>query len=313
MMIGSKLIAMLDLGYDYATCVRNSEKVSWKLDEVLPPDTKLDFSRPFLPAALSGDSRIAILNDHEKLKLNQITGNSYMNLFGFVEEYIIAQTVDHAQAEMYGDHMAIRALLRFAEEECKHQHLFHRYCGLFAESFGSECKVLDNAAEVAAVVLSKSPLAVMTVTLHLEIMTQAHYTESVRDNDKIDPLFSSLLKYHWLEEAQHARIDALELDKLVSTATPEMITQLFDHYLELGGAIDGLLDAQANMDVDSLSKATGRTFSESERATIHKAQHAAYRQTFLVAGMVNRQFANILEKISPEGAKRVAEVAAALS
>lgn len=304
---------MLDLGYDYATCVRNSEKVAWKLDEVLPPNTKLDFTHPFLPTALSGDSRISILNDKEKLKLNQITGNSYMNLFGFVEEYIIAQTVDHAQAEMYGDHMAIRALLRFAEEECKHQHLFKRYCAMFAEGFGSECKVLDNAAEVAGVVLSKSPIAVMLVTLHLEIMTQAHYTESIRDNDKIDSLVASILKFHWLEEAQHARIDALELDKLVSAATPELITQGFDQYLELGGAIDGLLEAQSNMDVESLSKATGRTFSESERAAIQKAQHAAYRNTFLVSGMVNRQYANILQQISPEGAKRVAEVAAALS
>jgi hypothetical protein len=305
--------AMLDLGYDYATCVRNSEKVSWKLDEVLPPDTKLDFSRPFLPTALAGDGRISILSDSEKLKLNHITGNSYMNLFAFVEEYIIATTVDHAQAEMYGDHMAIRALLRFAEEECKHQALFHRYCGMFAESFGSECKVLDNAAEVASVVLSKSPLAVVMITLHLEIMTQAHYTESVRDNATIDPLFASLLKNHWLEEAQHARIDALELDKIASVATPEMITKGFDDYLELGGAVDGLLDAQATMDIESLSKATGRTFSADERAAIHKAQHAAYRNTFLISGMTNRQFVNVLEQLSPAGAKRVADCAASLA
>ena len=47
---------MLELTYDYATCVRNSEKISWRVDEVLPPDTRLDFTRPFLPEALSGDS-----------------------------------------------------------------------------------------------------------------------------------------------------------------------------------------------------------------------------------------------------------------
>jgi hypothetical protein len=94
---------MLDLGYDYATCVRNSEKVAWKLDDVLPPNTKLDFSHPFRPT-LSGDSRISILNDREKLKLNQITGNSYMNLFGFVEEYIIAQTV----GARFGDELISR-------------------------------------------------------------------------------------------------------------------------------------------------------------------------------------------------------------
>lgn len=304
---------MLDLGYDYASCVRNSEKVSWKLDEVFPPDTRLDFSRPFLPAALSGDSQVAILDQGEKLKLNHITGHSYMNLFGFVEEYIIATTVDHAQAEMYGDHTAIRALLRFAEEELKHQALFDRYCKAFLEGFGSECKVLDNAAEVAGVILSKSPMAVALITLHLEIMTQAHYTESVRDNESIDPLFASLLKAHWLEEAQHARIDALELDKLADAATPELITRAFDDYLDLCAAVDGLLEAQTNMDIDSLGKATGRSFSDREREAIFAAQHAAYRNTFLISGMSNRQFVGVLEKLSPAGAKRVAERVASLA
>jgi hypothetical protein len=304
---------MLDLGYDYATCVRNSEKVSWKLDDVLPTSTKLDYSRPFLPSMFSGESRIPILSKDEGLKLNQITGNSYMNLFGFVEEYIIATAVDHAQAEMYGDHDAIRALLRFGEEEIKHQQLFGRYLKLFAESFGSPCKVLDNAAEIAAVILSKSPISVMLITLHLEIMTQAHYTESVRDNAGVDPLFASLLKHHWLEEAQHARIDALELDKLLDAATPEAITQGFDHYLELCSAVAGLLGVQTDFDIDSLSRATGRTFSEDEKATIRSAQHTAYRNTFLISGMTNPQFVGILNKISADGARRTAELAASFA
>lgn len=305
--------AMLDLGYDYATCIRNSEQVCWKLDDVMPPGTALDFSQPFLPAALSGEARLSLLSPAEKLKLNHISGNSYLNLFAFVEEYIIATAVDHAQAEMYGDHEALRALLRFAEEEIKHQALFARYCAAFAEGFGSECQVLDNAAEVAGVILSKTPIAVLLITLHLEIMTQAHYTESVRQDAAIDPLFASLLKHHWLEEAQHARIDALELDKLAQLASPEMIDIAFADYIDLCGAVDGLLEAQTIMDIESLTKATGRSFTPAERQAIHAAQHAAYRSSFLVAGMTNRQFVSILGKLSPEGARRVADRVASLA
>lgn len=301
---------MLELGYDYSTCIRNSEKVSWKVDEVIPPGTEMDFSRTFLPGPFSGEGRISVLRDDEKLKLNQITGNSYLNLFRFVEEYIIATAVDHAQAEMYGDHLAIRALLRFAEEELKHQELFRRALATFAEGFGSRCEVLDNAAEVAGVILGKSPIAVMLITLHLELMTQAHYTESIRDNESIDPVFATLLKHHWLEEAQHARIDALELDKLLDSATPEMIDKGFADYLELCQAVDGLLAAQTGMDIESLSAATGRSFSDDEKQAITVGQHAAYRHTFLVAGMTNRQFVNTLEKIVGDGAKRTAELAA---
>ena len=187
---------MLDLDYDYASCVRNSEKVSWKLDDVMPRDTRLDFQRPFLPLALAGRGDLEFLSTDEARTLNQITANAYLNLFGFVEEYIIALAVQHAQAEMFGDHDAIRALVRFADEEVKHQALFHRYVAAFQRDFGHPCKVLDSAAEVAGVVLSKTPIAVMLVTLHLEIMTQAHYIECVKDDTDVDhSLRARLLRF----------------------------------------------------------------------------------------------------------------------
>ncbi len=304
---------MLKLSYDYASVVRNSEKVSWTVDEVMPPGTRLDFGRPFLPDALEGSSRVPGLTPAERLKLNHITSNAYMNLFAFLEEYIIAMAVNHAQAEMHGDHDAIRALVRFAEEELKHQKLFFRYLDAFKEGFGHPCRVLGDAAAVAHVILSKSPMAVLLMTLHLEIMTQAHYTESARNDDRLDPLFVSLLEHHWLEEAQHAKIDALELAKLVEDATPELIQKAFDDYLDLLGDFDGLLASQARMDLTSLSGALGRAFSEAEGLEIVRQQHAAYRRTFLVLGMTNPMFVKIAGQMYSEGAARVADAARALA
>src|SRR5688572_4815797 len=212
---------MLGLTYDYSSCIKNSEKVSWKVDEVMPPATKLDFSRRFLPSTLTGSDRVEFLTERERLTLNHINGNAYINLFAFVEEYIVATAVNHAQAEMFGDHSAVRALVRFAEEEIKHQELFWRYLAAFKRDFPHPCEVLGSAAAVAQVILSKSPMAVLMVTLHLELMTQAHFTESVRSDASLDPLFVSMLKHHWQEECQHAKIDALELDKLISMSGPE--------------------------------------------------------------------------------------------
>jgi hypothetical protein len=98
----------------------------------------------------------------------------------------------------------------------------------------------------------------MLVTLHLEIMTQAHYVECVKDDTDIDPLFVKLLRFHWMEESQHARIDALELDKLLEAATPAAIDTALDDYLGLIDAFDGLLKSQADMDARSLAGATAR-------------------------------------------------------
>src|SRR6185436_1268126 len=95
---------MFELTYAYATCVRNSEKIAWRVDEVMSADAQLDFSRPFLPAALTGSGRLDFLTAPERLTLNHINGNAYVNLFAFVEEYIVATAVNHAQAEMFADH-----------------------------------------------------------------------------------------------------------------------------------------------------------------------------------------------------------------
>jgi hypothetical protein len=304
---------MLELDYDYASCVRNSEKIAWKIDDVMPVGTHLDFTRSFLPGALAGRGDVSFLSADEARKLNQITGNAYLNLFAFVEEYLIAVAVQHAHAEMFGDKDAIRALVRFADEEVKHQALFHRYLEAFQRDFGHECGVLGSAAEVAGVILSKSPIAVMLVTLHLEIMTQAHYVECVKDDSNLDPLFAKLLRFHWLEESQHARIDALELDKLVSAATPELLETAFADYLGLIDAFDGLLKAQADMDVPALQRATGRTFDPQQAAAIVSSQHRGYRHTFLVYGMTNANFLETLAKISPAAAARVSHRAQELA
>lgn len=303
---------MLELHYEYADCVRNSERVSWLVDEVIPPGTRLDFSKAFLPDALCGAPRVAFLDDSERLTLNQINGNAYLNLFAFVEEYIIAQVANHVQAEMFGDHNALRALTRFADEELKHQQVFWRFREAFDRDFSTHCSVLSAPAEVAAIILGKSPIAVMFVTYHLELMTQQHYTECVRGRNELDPLFVKLLHHHWLEESQHARIDALELAKLVAAATPDLIDRAFADYLDLVGAFDGLLAQQAGFDLESLVAATGRRFSEREAKQVVDVQHAAYRRTFLTFGMRNRAFVDMVKSLSADGAQRIAHRAEVL-
>lgn len=304
---------MLELNFDYRSCVSNSEKVAWRVEDILPEGTNLDFSRPFLPDALVGASKLAVLGEKEKVTLNQITGNAYLNLFQFVEEYILVSAVQHAQAEMFGDHDAIRALVRFADEEVKHQQLFKRYRVAFDRGVGKPCAVLECAAEVAGVILSKSPMAVMLTTCHIELMTLQHYTECVKDDAGVDPLFAKLLRSHWVEESQHAKIDALELDKVASAATPDRIGLAFDEYLGILEAFDGLLLQQAEMDVASLASLTGNAYGPDAAAAIKRSQHAGYRKTFLWYGMTNPTFVDYLRKMSADGAARVAARAKELS
>ena len=298
--------------YSYQECLDNSKKVSWAEEDVFAGKT-FDFSRRFLPNKLSGVNDIACLNEDEKRRLNQIMGNAYCHIFAFVEEFIIPMVMQEALKNTYGDEVRLRSLLRFAEEELKHQELFRRSMALFDQGFGTECGLIPGREEVAKVVLSKSPLAVLYLTTVIEWFTQLHYVEHVRDGSGLDELFRDLLKFHWLEEAQHAKLDTLLIDEISGTATAEERERAVDELLELGTAIDALLLQQIGLNIETLEKATGRTFTDAEKEEITRQTRHAWRWTFLVSGLEHPKFVQVVNALTTKGSEKIKTAVAALS
>jgi hypothetical protein len=303
---------MLSHDYSYPEILQNSLKVAWTERQVL--DGKdFDYSKRFLPNRLSGVDGVRCLNDREKLKLNQIMGNAYCHIFAYVEEYIIPQALEAAQKDIYGDETRLRALLRFAEDESKHQELFRRSNALFEKGFGVKCGLIPAREEVAKVVLSKSRLCSYLLTSMIEWFTQLHYVEHVRDRSELDGLFRDLVRYHWMDEAQHAKIDTLLIDEIVREISEEDRETAVDELLELGGAVDGLLSQQADLDLESLEKAIGRTLSDRDKEEIKRNTHRAYRWTFLVSGLEHPNFVKIVSELTRRGPAKLEAVARALS
>lgn len=229
-----------------------------------------------------------------------------------MEDYIVATAVKHASAEVFGDAWALRALLRFGDEELKHQQLFSRFASAFERDFPTPCGCVPNAAGVAAVILSKSPLAVMLVTLHLELVTQLHYTDSVRlgaAEENLEPLFASMLRHHWIEEAQHAKVDVLELRKLAATASVERRAGAIDDYLDILRGFDDILRQQRELDWSSLCAAVGRPLGDDTRDSFEVAQRAAYREAFLLGGLEHRAFKAEVETLLPASAEKLDDFA----
>ena len=304
---------MLNHDYDYGSIREISERVNWKIEDVIG-DRTFDFTRPFLPESLAGVSSIRCLSQAEKLKLNQIRAFTYLALFGVVEEYIVPSVLDHVRESDREDSEEVRALLHFAEEEAKHIQLFRWFVQEFERGFGTPCGVIGPAAQIAAGILDHSSLGVFLATLHIEWMTQKHYLESVKDNtEKLDPLFCSLLKHHWLEESQHAKLDTLVVDEIASTLAPGGIEKGVDDYMDIGKMLDGGLQAQAHLDLESLERAIGRRLSDAEKAEVTEAQTKAYRWTFLLSGMTHPRFSRSLVELSEKGSARVGELARAIA
>lgn len=299
--------------YDYQTVYQQALQVNWQVDDLIGGEKTLDFRKPFLPEVWIDADALDFLSERQKLTLNHIRSHSYLYLFGFVEEYIAPFVVDHVRSRI---HKAmpeeLRALLHFAEEEVKHIELFQRFGEEFRAGFGSACDVIGSPEAFAAQLLSKSPFGGALAILQIEWMTLLHYISSVRDNVDIDPQFSSLLRHHWLEEAQHAKLDTLIVESMAQQLSDREIEAGIDDYLTIGGMIDAGLAQQVELDLASFMRATGRVLSDGEVERYRAVQQRAYRRTFLTSGMRYSRFQNILAAMSPEGAKKVAAVAKAL-
>ena len=293
--------------FNFEATLASSLRAQWQLDDVLRADQPLDFSRNFMPESLSRTAAVESLNPDEQRILNQISAHQYLSIFGIVEEFILPFLFDHARPALRGDDWRVRALINFAGEEAKHIHLFKRYHAAFVRGFPVECQVIGPSEAIGAEVLRHDPLAVGLVILMIEWMTQQHYLGSIRDNGDIDPLFKSLMKHHWMEEAQHAKLDTLIVEALAEGRTPEQIDKAMDEFFEIGGFLDDGLKQQAVFNLDALEKVIGRKVEN--RAEFLAQQHQAARWTYIGSGMVHERFIAALQGLSPRAAERIAEAA----
>jgi len=285
--------------YSYKETLEASDKIGWRVEDVIGGDKRLDFGRPFLPESLARVESMDFLTKDEKVLLNQIRGYGYLYTFGLVEEFILPFVLDHARPQLDGDDYRTRALLRFAGEEAKHIQLFKEFAAEFKNGFATRCDTIGPPQEIARAVLSHDPLGVTLVILQIEWMTQRHYLDSVRDNGALDPQFKSLLRHHWMEEAQHAKLDTLMAEALADNRSPAEIEAGISAYAEIGALLDGGLRQQVEFDLESLERAAGRTMNATEKDRFRSMQAQAVRWTYLGSGMTHPKFLETLGTISP--------------
>jgi len=300
----------MDHPYTYEEMLAASEKIQWRVEDIIGGDRRLDFSRPFLPESLARVEPLAFLSSDEKLALNQIRAHEYLCIFGLVEEFILPFVLDHTRPQIGDcDDYRARALLQFASEEAKHIHLFKQFSREFQRGFGTPCTVIGPPREIARKVLAHAPLAVALTVLHIEWMTQRHYLDSVTEDRSIDPQFKSLLRHHWMEEAQHAKLDALMIDAMRQGLKDDQIAAAIEQYAEIGAFLDAGLAQQSAFNLGSLERHTGRTLPGPERAELIRVQHQAARWTYLGSGMTHPNFLEVLGKLKPEARAAVEAMA----
>jgi len=299
--------------YSYQSALAAQEVVHWRIEDIIGGEKRLDFTKPFMPESLARVEELSFLDSEEKLILNQIRGNAYLSIFGLVEEFILPFVLDHARPHLSGDDYRVRALLEFASEEAKHIQLFKRFRQEFEDGFGTFCPVIGPPAAIASAILAHDPLGVAITTLHIEWMVQRHYIDSIKDDKRLDPQFKSLLKHHWIEEVQHAKLDTLMVESLAAGRNEQQIMNGVEEYLAIGGFIDGGLNKQVELDLDSFERATSRKLNKSEEEEFRTKQLQANRWTYLGTGMTHEKVLETLEGLTPAARQKVESISAAFS
>ena len=297
--------------YSYQGALEASERIGWRVEDIIGGDKRLDFSKPFMPESLAQVRKLSFLSPEEQRTLNQIRGHEYLAMFGLVEEFILPYVVDHTRPQLSGDDYRVRALLQFAGEEAKHIHLFKSFRREFEAGFGSKCEFIGPAEDVRKFVLSHGPLGVGIAILHIEWMTLRHYIEAVKDNQELDPQFKSMLKHHWLEESQHTKLDTLVVEELAANATESEIELAFKEYGEIGAFLDQGIQRQTEFDVESFMQASGRKLSRNEREQMSQAVLKGMRWTYLGTGMTHPNFLDTVQSIKPEARAQIEQMAPA--
>ena len=284
----------------YARSVAASKRVRWSIEEDVIRNRTFDTRQKFLPDGLSKVKDFAFLSDGEQRYLSQIQGRTYANIFGLVERFINAKVLELSSDHWLGDQTALEALVRFSDEELKHQELFRRIEKLAAERMPPGYRFAPQPDGVAGVVLTKSTWAVLALTLHIELFTQMHYRQSIEPDENLSPLFKDVFLYHWKEESQHAILDELEWARCDRKVSTEERDKAVDEFIELVVAVDGILRLQAADDSRYFAETCGRRLSPEEREKLETGVLRSYRWQYILSGAQHPHFIKVLTSLITE-------------
>ena len=284
----------------YARCVQTSKRVRWDVDADVIRGRRFDAAHKFLPDGLSLADAFTTLSAEEKRFVSQIQGRTYANVFGLVERFINAKVLELSHEHWFGDQVALEALVRFSDEELKHQALFRRIDAMVGDVLPDGYRFDIDPNGVARAVLGKSTWAVLALTLDIELFTQLHYRQSIEPDAELSELFKDVFLYHWKEESQHAILDELEWTRHDAGLTAEQRDRAVDEFIELVAAVDGILQAQAKADAGYFAATCGRAVDESEARAIAAAFLKAYRWQYIHSGAQHPHFGKVLSSLITE-------------
>ena len=278
----------------YARCIKVSKRVRWDIDADVLRSREFDMAESFLPPGLSLVDQLPFLAADERRLMSQVQGRTYAYIFGLVERFIGAKVLELSGRHWLGDQVALEALVRFGDEEIKHQELFRRIEAMLDAKMPAGYRRTVDPNDVARAVLARSTWSVLALTSLIELFVKMHYEQSIEPQVTISPLWKDVFKYHWMDEAQHVVLDELEWVAENARLSASQKELAVDDLIALVGAVDGILQGQAAADAEYFMAIAGRRFRGEEEAGIRTLLLRAYRWQYIVSGVEHPYFSKLI-------------------
>lgn len=279
----------------YSRIISASKKARFSIERDVFRGRSLERDRKYLPDGLSLVANVPGLSDEEKIFMSQIQGRTYAKIFGLVERFINAKVLEVSREHALGDQIALEAFMRFSEEELKHQEMFRGLEQMAERAMPEGYHFHPDPDDVARAVLASSTWAVLGLTCHIELFVLVHYKESIDPDPQSSPLYKDVFLHHFKEESQHAILDELEWRRVDAALSARERDKAVDDLIALVGAVDGILQTQAAADARYFCETAARTFSDAESAHIADTFLSAYRFQYIVSGIKQTRFTDILK------------------
>jgi hypothetical protein len=141
----------------------------------------------------------------------------------------------------------------------------------------------------------------------LEWGTQRHYVDSIRERtaERGDSLYVDVLKAHWIEEAQHAKADTLEIARLAEGKAADQLAAAFDQVAGIGALVDATVVGQVEAEIATLEEVGRRTFSDVERSALRDALYRSLSEIIAGVSLSHPSFRKVALELSREGAAKL--------
>ncbi len=282
----------------YARCVQVSKRVRWDIDADVIRGREFDYERTFLPVGLSKVDELDFLDADERRFVSQVQGRTYAYMFGLVERFIGAKMLQTSGQHWLGDQAALEALVRFSDEELKHQELFRRMELMMDARMPAGYARVAEPNAVAREVLGRRSWAVLALICHIELFVQSHYEQSIAPQAGLCPLWKDVFLFHWREECQHAILDELEWRAEHERIGEAELDAAVDDLIALVGAVDGILQAQAVQDTRYSLSCIARRLDAGQEARLGETLLRAYRWQYIVSGVQHPRFNKVLQEMA---------------